>query len=111
MTSAQRRRAASLRDPASGEPTGVIHEGIDWILRMRSPWPHEELKGAIRKTCREAVRFGVTSIHEFVSWPESARIYQELHRSGELPLRVQLCPCVWGMYHTVEVDALVKLAG
>jgi predicted amidohydrolase YtcJ len=101
--------ARILRDPSSGEPTGVIHEGIDWILRMRNPWSHEELKGAIRKTCQEAVRFGVTSIHEFVSWPESARIYQELHRSGELPLRVQLCPCVWGMYHTVEIDSLVRL--
>jgi predicted amidohydrolase YtcJ len=48
--------ARILLDLSSGEPTGVIHEGIDWILRMRNPWPHEELKGAIRKTCQEAVR-------------------------------------------------------
>ncbi len=97
------------RDPASGEPTGVVYECVDWILRMRNPWPYGELKQAIAQTCREAVRFGVTSIHEFVSWPESARIYQELHRAGELPLRVQLCPAIWGMYRTADLDQLLNL--
>ncbi len=98
-----------MRDPASGEPSGVMYECIDWIFRMHSPWSYDALKSAIRETCQEAVRFGVTGIHEFVSWPESGRIYQELHRSGELPLRVQLCPSIWGLYHTVELDSLVKL--
>lgn len=98
-----------VRDPASGEPTGIIHEAIDWIFRMRNPWPYDALKGAIRETCREAARFGVTGVHEFMSWPESARIYQELNREGELPLRVQLCPCVFGMYHTADLDGLVRL--
>jgi predicted amidohydrolase YtcJ len=97
------------RDPASGEPTGVVNECVDWILGMRNPWSDEALKGAIEATCREAVGFGVTGIHEFVSWPESARIYQELHRAGALPLRVQLCPCIWGLYQTADLDSLVKL--
>jgi predicted amidohydrolase YtcJ len=97
------------RDPSSGEPTGVVNECIDWIIGMRNPWPHEELKRAIQQTCHEAVRFGVTGIHEFVSWPESSRIYQELYRDRELPLRVQLCPAVWGMYRTIDLDQLVNL--
>jgi len=97
------------RDPASGEPTGVVYECVDWILRMRNPWPYQELKQAIARTCQEAVRFGVTSVHEFVSWPESSRIYQELHREGELPLRVQLCPAIWGMYRTADLDQLLNL--
>jgi len=97
------------RDPASGEPTGVVNECVDWILGMRNPWSYEALRGAIEATCREAVGFGVTGIHEFVSWPASARIYQELHRAGALPLRVQLCPCVWGLYQTADLDSLVKL--
>ncbi len=97
------------RDPASGEPTGVVNECVDWVLGMRNPWPDEALKGAIEATCREAVGFGVTGIHEFVSWPESARIYQELHRTGALPLRVQLCPCIWGLYQSADLDSLVKL--
>jgi len=96
------------REPSSGEPTGVVNECIDWIIRMRSPWPYEELKGAIVQTCQEAARFGVTSIHEFVSWPESSRIYQELYRDRELPLRVQLCPAIWGMYRTINLDLLVN---
>ncbi|MBW2542131.1 MAG: amidohydrolase [Deltaproteobacteria bacterium] len=97
------------RDPTSGEPTGVVNECVDWVLGARNPWPDEALQGAIEATCREAVGFGVTGIHEFVSWSASARIYQELHRSGELPLRVQLCPCIWGLYQTADIDVLVKL--
>jgi len=62
------------RDPASGEPTGVVNECVDWVLGMRNPWPDEELKRAIEATCREAVGFGVTGVHEFVSWPASARM-------------------------------------
>lgn len=97
------------RDSASGEPTGVVNECIDWIFPKSSPWKYEDLRRAIRQTCEEASRFGVTGIHEFVSWPESTRVYQELYRNGELPLRVQLCPCVWGMMQTVEMDALLNL--
>jgi len=97
------------RDPSSGEPSGILNECIDWIFPMRSPWTEAALKDAIQRTGQEAVRFGVTSIHEFVSWPESSRIYQELHRSGELPLRVQLCPCIWGMQRTADLDSLLNL--
>jgi len=97
------------RDPATGEPTGVVNECIDWIFPKSSPWKYEELRRAIRLTCEEASRFGVTGIHEFVSWPDSTRVYQELYRDGELPLRVQLCPCVWGMMHTVEMESLLGL--
>jgi predicted amidohydrolase YtcJ len=97
------------RDPASGEPTGVVSECVGWILGKDNPWPYDALKGAIEATCREAVSFGVTSAHEFVSWSESSRIYQELYREGALPLRIQLCPAVWGLYQTADVASLVEL--
>ena len=102
-------RAKVRRDTATGEPTGVVHECIDWIFPRSSPWTYDELRGAIRRTCEEASRFGVTGIHEFVSWPDSARVYQELYRDGDLPLRVQLCPCVWGLQHTLEMESLLNL--
>jgi predicted amidohydrolase YtcJ len=97
------------RDPGSGEPTGVVNECIDWIFPRSSPWKYEDLRRAIRQTCEEASGFGVTGIHEFVSWPDSTRVYQELHRNGDLPLRVQICPCVWGMMRTVEMESLINL--
>ena len=100
---------ANPRDPESGEPTGVVSECVGWILGKDNPWPYDALKGAIEATCREAVSFGVTSAHEFVSWSESARIYQELYREGALPLRIQLCPAVWGLYQTADVESLVEL--
>lgn len=102
-------KARIRRDSDTGEPTGVLNECIDWIFPRTSPWKYSDLRRAIHQTCGEAARFGVTGIHEFVSWPDSSRIYQELYRDGELPLRVQLCPCVWGMQHTVEMDSLINL--
>ena len=98
-----------VRDPSSGEPTGVVNECNDWVLRGRNLWSYEEQKGAILETCREAASFGITGIHEFTSWPDSSRIYQDLYAEGTLPLRVQLCPCVWGLYKTMDMSALVKL--
>jgi len=97
-----------VRDSTSGEPTGVILEAIDWVFRD-NPWPYDDLKGAILETCREAASFGVTGINEFMSWSDSARIYQELYQAGDLPLRVQLCPCVWGIHSTATMDGLARL--
>jgi predicted amidohydrolase YtcJ len=87
----------------------VVNECIDWIFPRSCPWEYDDLRRAIRQTCEEASSFGVTGIHEFVSWPDTPRVYQELYRDGELPLRVQLCPCVWGMMHTVDMQSLLNL--
>ncbi len=98
-------------DPATGELTGVMTECWDWIFggATHSPWPYEQLREAIKKTCYEAVRFGITTINELYHWRESARIYQELLKNGELPLRVQLCPTIYGYYKPVDLDCLLKL--
>lgn len=101
--------ARIIRDRETREPTGRTIECGDWIFPMHNLFSYAQLKGAIKKTCQEAVSFGVTSIQEITSWPESTRIYQELYNNGELPLRVQLCPVVWGLYKTVDLDCLLKL--
>lgn len=98
-----------VRDPTTGEPTGVLNECNDWVFRGNNPWPYDALKGAILETCHEASRFGVTGIHEFTSWSDSTRIYQDLYDEGTLPLRVQLCPCVYGLYQTTNMDSLINL--
>lgn len=99
------------RDPVTKEPTGVMTECWDWMFggSTNCPWPYEQLKEAIRKTCYEAVRFGVTSINELFKWPESVRAYQDLLRNNELPLRVQLCPTIYGYYLPLDLDCLLKL--
>ncbi|MFC1886467.1 amidohydrolase family protein, partial [Thermodesulfobacteriota bacterium] len=52
-------------------------------------------------------RSGVTSITEFVDLRESPRIYQELHREGQLNARVQLIHCVHGLHRTTDLNALI----
>jgi len=96
------------RDPKTREPTGITDDCFDYIFR-RCPYPYEQLKGAIRDTCMELVSYGVTSIHEFYSWSESSRIYQELHANGSLPLRIQLVPTVWGLGCSTKLDCIIQL--
>jgi len=99
------------RDPVTGEPTGVMTECWDWVFggATHCPWSFEELRDAIKKTCNEAIRFGVTSINELYKWPESVRIYQELKQLGELPLRIQLCPTIYGYYLPIDLNCILKL--
>lgn len=99
------------KHPTTGEPTGVMTECWDWMFggSTNCPWPYEQLKEAIKKTCYEAIKFGVTSINELFKWPDSVRIYQELIKTDQLPLRLQLCPTVYGYYQPLELDCLIKL--
>jgi predicted amidohydrolase YtcJ len=98
------------RDTVTHEPTGLVTDCCDWIFPMHNPWPYSEVQMAIKETCHEAVRFGITTIHEFTSWPDSTRMYQELLMNGELPLRVHVCPAVWGLYRSIDLDSFSKLA-
>jgi predicted amidohydrolase YtcJ len=99
------------RDAKTVEPTGVMTECWDWMFggAANCPWSYEQLKGAITKTCREAVRFGVTSINELYKWKESMRVYQDLHRRGELPIRIRFNPTIYGYYKCLDLDCLVNL--
>jgi predicted amidohydrolase YtcJ len=96
------------RNPETGEPTGLITECWDYIF-PQSPWPYEKIKEAIKKECNEALRFGITTIHNFYGWSEIPRIFLELQRNGELPIRVHQSPCVYGNRKTVELDCLLNL--
>lgn len=96
------------RDPKTGEPTGITEDCLDYIFRS-CPYPYEKLKKAIKETCHELVSYGVTSIHELYSWSDSTRIYQDFVQNGELPLRMQLVPCVWGLWKSVDLDCILQL--
>lgn len=78
-----------VRDPRTGEPTGVLKEGAMQLMRAAAPQSTREDKvAAIRAGLGEAHRFGVTSVQNAGGSPEDLQLYDELRKRGELTLRV-----------------------
>jgi predicted amidohydrolase YtcJ len=83
-----------VRDPATGEPTGMLEEdaAMDMVFRhVPAPSP-AQLRRAIELSLEEASRYGVTSVQDNSVQDSSAWgnfvVYQQLKKEGKLPLRI-----------------------
>ena len=78
-----------VKDPRTGEPTGVLKESAMQLMRAVSPQPtREDRLAAIRAGLEEAHSFGVTSVQNAGGSPDDLDLYNELRKRGELTLRV-----------------------
>ena len=78
-----------VKDPRTGEPTGVLKEAAMALVSSLVPKPtREEQVSAIRAAVTEAHRRGVTSMQNASGSPDELAIYDELRRANELDLRV-----------------------
>ncbi|HEX9614309.1 MAG TPA: amidohydrolase, partial [Bacteroidota bacterium] len=76
-----------VRDPRTGEPTGVLKDDAMSFVYNVMPWSsQEELIEAVRLALAEARKFGITSIQDMSS-ASDLKAYQALRRSGELTAR------------------------
>ncbi len=84
---------------ASGEPSGVLFETAQYLVRASFPEPSErELSAAIRDALRTASAAGLTGLHNFED-ARTRRAFQSLEAAGELTVRV---------YHGVPRDELAE---
>ena len=61
-----------VRDPESGEPTGVLKDEAQDLVAKVIPRPSEsEMEEALRAALKEAARVGLTSIHDITVGPEA----------------------------------------
>jgi hypothetical protein len=87
-----------MRDPKTGEPTGVMKEDpADAIVQRVIPLPtREEKLHAIRQSIKEANRVGLVRVHSAsnlgfgISDLENVELYDELRHTGELTLRMYM---------------------
>lgn len=79
-----------LRDPSTGEPTGMLLDNaLDLVTRLMPPDTSEEM---IRKYARKAndiaIAYGLTQIHDMgTSW-RTVEILKDMVKKGELKLRL-----------------------
>jgi predicted amidohydrolase YtcJ len=79
-----------VKDPLSGEPTGVLRERAQLLLRgTDTDLTVEALAANIERELELCAARGVTTIHDIVVNNREVRAYQELARAGRLPVRVQ----------------------
>jgi predicted amidohydrolase YtcJ len=77
-----------VRDPKTGEPTGVLKDAaMNFVSRKIPASTFEEKLAAARAATEHAARLGVTSVTD-MSAGADVGVYQELLRRGELKTRI-----------------------
>jgi len=77
-----------VRDPASGEPTGLLKDSAyDLVGKVIPPVSSAKRRQAVERALAHAASLGVTSIADNTS-AEDLAIYQELLRAGKLTVRI-----------------------
>ena len=79
-----------VRDPKTGEPTGVLKEtpAVALVQKVVPKPTRQEQLVALRAASAEAHRFGVTSITDAAGDPDVLEAYDEARRTGDLSVRV-----------------------
>lgn len=79
------------RDPASGEPTGVLKERAQFLLKEKQqPIGQAELERNVLSLLESCRRRGATTIHDIVASGREILAYVNLANAGLLPVRVHL---------------------
>jgi predicted amidohydrolase YtcJ len=80
------------KDPATGEPTGILRETAQGLVSRHLPDPSRaELLAALKAAMVEANRHGVTAVSDIPGLGNLAA-YEELAREGVLTVRFALYP-------------------
>ena len=78
-----------LRDPTSGEATGLLLEQADVEARSRLPdWRGEQYRAGVLEMVRTANAFGITALQDADATEPLLRAYRDADREGELSLHV-----------------------
>ncbi len=76
----------------NGSMTGLLNqEAVDRIEQVIPPKSMEQRLAEARIAQRRLASHGVTTIHD-ITGPEQMRVFRELHRRGELTVRVYMRP-------------------
>ncbi len=78
-----------LRDPRSGEPTGVLVDTATDLVESRiPPLTDAERRAALEDSLARLAAFGLTGIHDAGVGRDTLADYRRLEAEGRLPLRI-----------------------
>ncbi len=83
-----------VRDPATGEPNGILQEAAQDLLRMPAYTP-EMLERGFALAQEKFAGWGITTVNDMSTGAAELRMYTRLNRAGRLGLRVR--PWLWAL--------------
>ncbi|MEO8637172.1 MAG: amidohydrolase [Gemmatimonadales bacterium] len=96
-----------VRDPRTGEATGVLKEGAQALVEKIIPQPSREEKlRAMTRGIAEAHRYGVTSVQEAGVDDEDLELFEALDKAGDLQLRTYVALNVAPRFTERDADRL-----
>ncbi|MEG1548472.1 MAG: amidohydrolase [Clostridia bacterium] len=102
---------------ASGEPNGLLFRSAKQLVRDVMPSAFgddkfgagERIRGAITRSMKDYLSYGITSVVEPGVTPSMIRAYQRLRDEGVLKVRVNLMPCWHGFAINEDSDYSERL--
>ncbi|KAF8335942.1 amidohydrolase 3 [Cantharellus anzutake] len=74
-----------------GNPTGVfVDNAMALVEAIKPEWNEEQMFEFLKTTVRDAVRFGLTSIHDASTYPFMIRFFRRMADQNLLPIRLYL---------------------
>ena len=105
-------RGVIVKDPRTGEPTGVLKEAAMALVSSHVPQStRADRATALRTAISEAQRNGITSVQNAGGTAEDFQLYAEARREGDLGVRVYSAlsaPAVLTEQNIADLDAVAK---
>jgi len=99
-----------VKDPKTGEPTGVLKESAQGLVRRLLPeWTRADRLNAVREAVSTAHKFGVTSVQNAGGSSEDMALFDTLRKSGELKLRIYSAMSVEPGFSEADANALEQV--
>lgn len=99
-----------VKDPRTGEPTGVLKEAAKELMAKVLPQPARgDRLRAIRNAVAEAGRLGITSVHEAGTNAADLELFDEIQMAGALNVRVYAALDVTKRMTEADADAFGAL--
>ena len=76
------------RDPATGEPTGLLMDRAQDLVAI-PPYTEEEVQRGFMLALGQLSKWGITTVHDMLVDSAAFRVYQKLAKSHKLPVRVR----------------------
>ena len=90
-----------VKDPATGEPTGILKEAAAGLLKVKTPPSETTPREDIERALSYAARLGLTGVHTAASL-EELEVCRQIRSEGLLSLRI---------YAWIPPDQVEKYAG
>ncbi|CDO70443.1 hypothetical protein BN946_scf184999.g84 [Trametes cinnabarina] len=76
-----------VRDPATGEPTGIFVDAAMSLVPIPS-WSASQMRDYAAQTVKDALAVGLTSIHDAATSLAEFELFQQMDEENKLPIRV-----------------------